>query len=293
MHMEDTRNIVLFHKEVDLLEDIIIARDVKRRYGDKVAVDGISFSVHEGEIFGFLGKNGAGKSTTIKMLTGQLRADTGEISVHKLNPVTDQKKLSRYVGLVPEELTLYTDMTVEENLRFFSKLYGVEFSKNKPLFNRLDLGNFMKTKVKKLSKGYKQRVLIARALLNDPRIIFMDEPTSGLDPDIAQSIRDIIRDLKKEGKTIFLTTHYMNEAEELCDRVVFVKEGKIMEGGKPYELKLKYGDSKLRITKNHTVETFDKSDVNSIYRFIKDGFDTIHTCESTLEDVFIKVMGED
>lgn len=291
--MEDTRNIVLFHKEVDLLEDIIIARDVKRRYGDKVAVDGISFSVHEGEIFGFLGKNGAGKSTTIKMLTGQLRADTGEISVHKLNPVTDQKKLSRYVGLVPEELTLYTDMTVEENLRFFSKLYGVEFSKNKPLFNRLDLGNFMKTKVKKLSKGYKQRVLIARALLNDPRIIFMDEPTSGLDPDIAQSIRDIIRDLKKEGKTIFLTTHYMNEAEELCDRVVFVKEGKIMEGGKPYELKLKYGDSKLRITKNHTVETFDKSDVNSIYRFIKDGFDTIHTCESTLEDVFIKVMGED
>lgn len=151
----------------------------------------------------------------------------------------------------------------------------------------------MNIKVKKLSKGYKQRVLIARALLNDPKIIFMDEPTSGLDPDIAQSIRDIIRNLKKEGKTIFLTTHYMNEAEELSDRVAFVKEGKILECGNIYDLKLKYGNSKLQITKNHSVETYDKSDIENIYHSIKSGFDTIHTCENTLEDIFIKVCGED
>lgn len=275
------------------MKDIISVKDVKKKYGNKTAVDGISFYVHEGEIFGFLGKNGAGKSTTIKMLTGQLKADSGTITVNQLNPVTDQKKLSRYIGLVPEELTLYTDMTVEENLRFFSKLYGVRFSKNLPLFQMLDLDHFMNIKVKKLSKGYKQRVLIARALLNDPKIIFMDEPTSGLDPDIAQSIRDIIRNLKKEGKTIFLTTHYMNEAEELSDRVAFVKEGKILECGNIYDLKLKYGNSKLQITKNHSVETYDKSDIENIYHSIKSGFDTIHTCESTLEDIFIKVCGED
>lgn len=111
------------------MKDIISVKDVKKKYGNKTAVDGISFYVHEGEIFGFLGKNGAGKSTTIKMLTGQLKADSGTITVNQLNPVTDQKKLSRYIGLVPEELTLYTDMTVEENLRFFQNCMESGFRK--------------------------------------------------------------------------------------------------------------------------------------------------------------------
>lgn len=275
------------------MENIIVVKDLKRLFGENIAVNSINFNVRKGDIFGFLGKNGAGKSTTIKMLTGMLKPTSGYILIDNLDPINEQKKLARKIGLVPEELSLYIDMSIKQNLNFFAKLYNADKENVNCIISKLELKEHEGKQIRKLSKGYKQRVLIARALLHDPEVIFMDEPTSGLDPDIAQSIRKLILDLKNEGKTIFLTTHNMAEAESLCDYVTFINKGYIIESGNPDKLKLKYGNSNIKITRNNTIKIYDAKNKQEINQQIDIGFDTIHSCESTLDDVFIKIMGEE
>ena len=269
---------------------LIKVENLKKVYESKVAVNGISFDVQKGQIYGFLGTNGAGKSTTIKMLTGQLQPTEGKISICGIDPVKESKKLAYKIGVIPEKMSLYEDFTVIENLSIFAKLYGLSNRNVEEQINKLGLCEHKNFKIKQLSKGYKQRVLIARALLHNPEIIFMDEPTSGLDVLIANEIRKIIIDLKEQGKTIFLTTHYMDEAEKLCDYVSIIKDGDILEKGSPYELKLKYGSRYITVKSNGIEQKIRFDELNQINRFLNNGIETIHSEESSLEEVFIEVM---
>lgn len=196
--------------------------NLHKSYGSKQAVRGISFEVDEGEIFGFLGPNGAGKSTTIKMLTGQLMPTAGQVQVMGFSIPKDRQALVRRIGVTPENANLYERLTAMENLDLFCRLYGVPTSRGRELLRRVNLLEAANTQVKKLSKGMRQRVLLIRALLHSPALLFLDEPTSGLDPASAADIHDVLRELNAAGTTIFLTTHNMAEADNLCDRVAFL-----------------------------------------------------------------------
>lgn len=279
-------------KERSKIEGIIIVEDLKRSYGKKVAVDGISFKFGRGEIFGFLGPNGAGKSTTIKMLTGQLIPDSGNINVYGIDPINEEKKLSRIIGIVPESQNLYSNLNIEQNLNIFADLYSIHRKKVQDLIILFKLQEHTKKKIVELSKGLRQRVLIARALIHSPEILFLDEPTSGLDPNIAKEIRTVIKNLQSEGKTIFLTTHYMDEAEELCDRIAIINNGKIVALDSPHNLRLRYGNREIVVETEKEVKKYSFDELKKIVSINPDKLKTIHSLEPTLEDVFINLTGE-
>ena len=269
------------------MENIISVRNITKKYKEKMAVNNISFDVKKSTIFGFLGTNGAGKSTTIKMLSGQIIPSAGSIEVCGLNPVKEEKKLASRIGVVPEQVNLYEDLSVEVNLSIFAKLYSADKERVKDVIKDLELTEYSKYKINKLSKGYKQRVLIARALLHKPELIFLDEPTSGLDPNISVEIRQLIKNLKASGKTIFITTHYMKEAEELCDDIVILKEGEIVAHGSPMELKFRYATKKIIVTTDSSVKEFEYNRINELINISPDELRSIHTSELSLEEVFI------
>lgn len=271
------------------MRDIIEVSDLTKRFKEKVAVNGISFSVRQGSIFGFLGTNGAGKTTTIKMLTGLLLPTEGIMRVCDLNPSTQEKQLALKIGVVPEQITLYEDMSVENNLLFFSKLYGVEPKRVKEVMGELELESHGKVAIKKLSKGFKQRTLIARALLHNPELLFMDEPTSGLDPHIAVEIRQMIRRLRAAGKTVFLTTHYMNEAEELCDEIAIIDQGNIVLKQDVNAIKSKSSGRRIvvKTTEYEREFTFDR--LHEISAIPADSIVSIQTCGQSLEEVFLQL----
>ncbi|MFN2151665.1 MAG: ABC transporter ATP-binding protein, partial [Anaerolineales bacterium] len=200
-------------------------------------VDQISFSVEPGEIFGFLGPNGAGKTTTIKMLTGQLRPTAGSASVAGWNIVNQRDQLKPCIGVVFEYQNIYERLSARDNLLFSASLYGVARERVDQVIEIVGLADWSNQKAQKLSNGMKQRLLIARALLHEPEIIFMDEPTKGLDPGVARAIRKLISDLSQQGVTIFLTTHYMEEADQLSDRVAILDQGRIVALNAPDQLK--------------------------------------------------------
>ena len=214
---------------------------LKKHFGDVHAVDGISFSVSEGEIFGLLGHNGAGKTTTIRMLTGRTRPTAGTALIAGFDVEHQLDRVKPLINLVFEEPNLYERLTGRENLRFFADLYGVPSKRVEDLLERVDLLPAADRKVKTYSSGMKQRLLIARALVNEPRLLFLDEPTRGLDPTSARELRDLVAELSRHGTTVFLTTHYMEEADELCHRVAFLSQGKIVAVDQPRELKLRFG----------------------------------------------------
>lgn len=270
---------------------IIEAETLTRKFGDKVAVRGVSFTVEQGEIFGFLGPNGAGKTTTIKMLTGQLLPTEGRCAVCGIDPAKEEKKLSMHIGVVPETQNLYQDMSAERNLMFFADLYGVDRDRVKILLKEFELEDHRSKVVKKLSKGLRQRVLIARALLHDPELLFMDEPTVGLDPHIARSIREMIRDLRDKGKTIFLTTHYMEEANALCDRVGIIDEGTIIALDSPHELRLRHGKREVVVETDDGITKLPISEIRRLASMEPEKIRSIHSAEPTLEDVFISLTG--
>ena len=274
------------------MEDIIKVYNLKRSFAKKLAVDDISFNVKRGEIFGFLGPNGAGKSTTIKMLIGQLIPDDGEIRINDIDPQNDENKLSRMIGVVPEKQNLYSNINVKQNLNIFADLYGIKRSKVDKLIKNFGLEEHTTKKINELSKGLRQRVLVARALIHSPEILFLDEPTSGLDPNIAEDIREIIKELRNKGKTIFLTTHYMEEAEELCDRLAIINRGKLVAVDKPHELRLKYGKKKIVVEMIDGSEKFSYSELDKIASLNPKKLKTIHSTEPTLKDVFINLTGE-
>ncbi len=215
----------------------IEATGLTRKYDDFVAVDQLTFAVEAGEIFGFLGPNGAGKTTTIKMLTGQLRPTSGSARVCGFDVVTQRQQLKPAIGVVFEYQNIYERMTAVENLRFSARLYGVNGNRVKEVLAQVGLQDQGRKKSGKFSNGMKQRLIIARALLHQPRVLFLDEPTRGLDPGVARDIRAIVQNLKTQGVTVFLTTHYMEEADKLCDRVAILHNGRIAALDKPAHLK--------------------------------------------------------
>ena len=202
--------------------------NLRRSFNGRAAVDGVSFAVERGAIFGFLGPNGAGKSTTIRMLTGQLLPSGGSARVAGFDCAREVRKLKPLIGVVFEQQNLYERMSGRENLLFFTRLFGVPTRRADVLLEQVLLSDRANEPVKVYSNGMKQRLLIARALLHQPEVLFLDEPTRGLDPSAARDLRELIADLGRAGTTVFLTTHYMEEADQLCQRVAFLNAGRIV-----------------------------------------------------------------
>jgi ABC-2 type transport system ATP-binding protein len=219
--------------------------NVARSFDSLRALDGISFAVLPGEIFGFLGPNGAGKTTMIRILTGQLRPTSGTARVAGCNVVSERQALKPLIGVVFETQNLYQRLSALDNLNFTARLYGVPRARVDELLQAVHLQERAKDRLKTYSNGMKQRLLIARALLHWPKVLFLDEPTRGLDPNMARQIRAIVSDLAKQGITIFLTTHYMEEADQLCNRVAILDRGKIVAMDTPEKLKHLYHASSL------------------------------------------------
>jgi ABC-2 type transport system ATP-binding protein len=282
-----------------MVQKAIIAEDLTFRYGDLTAVDHISFSVGQGEILGFLGPNGAGKSTTIKMLTGQLQPDSGTVTILGLESEKNRTEIQAQIGVCFEEKNLYPNMTAVENLSFFASLFGTKNADIEGLLQRVGLGDRARDRVKHYSKGMQQRLMVARSLVNSPKVLFLDEPTDGLDPVSSQAIREIIQDEARRGAAVFLTTHDMHEADELSDRVVFLNEGRIYAVDTPENLKLKHGKRSVRVRfkKNGDIEeqvvALDESTTGQQLKSAVDmeGILTIHTEEATLEDIFVEMTG--
>jgi len=226
----------------------IEVHELTRNYNGLRAVDGITFIVNPGEIFGFLGPNGAGKTTTIRMLTGQLLPTSGSAKVAGYDIVSERQQLKPRIGVVFDSQNLYERMSARENLIFFARLYRVRKSRVDEVLAEVGLTERAGDQVQKYSNGMKQRVLIARALLHNPEVLFLDEPTRGLDPHIARDIRSIVTNLARNGMTVFLTTHYMEEADQLSQRVAFLDQGRIVALDTPARLKAQYGkDEKITL----------------------------------------------
>jgi ABC-2 type transport system ATP-binding protein len=275
----------------------IDVHNLSKHYGAVRAVDDISFSVQRGEIFGLLGHNGAGKTTTIRMMTGRAKPTSGTVRIAGFDAVTQLDQIKPLINLVFEDQNLYERMTGIDNLKFFARLYDAPKGRVEALLDRVRLDDeARKRKVKTYSSGMKQRLLIARALVNDPQILFLDEPTRGLDPSSARELRQIVREMSDQGTTVVLCTHYMEEADELCDRVAFMSSGKIVAMDSPQELKLMYGTQSARVLlKDRTELTVDLAspdDARTVEQLMTDGqVLTIHSQEGTLEDVFVNVAG--
>ncbi len=221
----------------------IEAVNLTKYYGSFQAVKGVSFSVKSGEVFGFLGPNGAGKTTTIRMLTGLLKPDSGEVRVLDYDMLDEREKIKarEKTGIVPEMANPYVDLTAMQNLRLMGELYGMskaEIEKRSlELLREFNLYEKRNVKVRGFSKGMRQRLIIAMAMIADPELYFLDEPTSGLDVISARLIKDVIREEKRAGKTIFLTTHNMDDANELCERIGIIRNGKLIAIDTPEKLK--------------------------------------------------------
>ncbi|MGB2624316.1 MAG: ABC transporter ATP-binding protein [Candidatus Acidiferrum sp.] len=219
---------------------ILQVENLVKRYGHVEAVRGVSFSVEEGEVFGLLGPNGAGKTSTIEILEGLRDLDGGRVSVCGLDPQRDSQALKHEIGAALQSTSLPDKLRVMEALRLFASFYKRRRDPEE-LLKRFGLEEKRSTFYSQLSGGQKQRLALAMALVNEPKLLFFDEPTAGLDPQVRREIYDIIEELKREKKTIVMTTHYIEEAERLCDRVAIVDHGKVVALGTPRELKSRAG----------------------------------------------------
>ncbi len=206
---------------------VIVARDLKKRYGDLQAVDGVSFEVKRGEVFGMLGPNGAGKTTTVEILEGLREADSGTASVDGIDVAKDPNAVKRITGVQLQTSAFFDHLTLVELLRLYGELYSRKVDPVR-ILDLVELSEKAKSYFKPLSGGQKQRMSIAVALVNDPVVLFLDEPTTGLDPQSRRHTWELIKKIKASGKTVVLTTHYMEEAEELCDRVAVMDRGRIV-----------------------------------------------------------------
>jgi len=278
----------------------IVADSLTYRYGQLTAVDHIGFAVAEGEILGFLGPNGAGKSTTVKMLTGQLRPQEGRATLLGLDIARETKRVQSQIGVCFEITNLYEQMSAIDNLVLFARLFGVSGFDATALLGRVGLDGRAKDRVETYSKGMKQRLMIARALVNRPRILFLDEPTEGLDPNSAAAIRSVILEERERGATVFLTTHDMVEADRLADRVAFINQGRIVALDTPHALKQSYGQRRLlaRVsgpdgTLQEREISLDQPDTAAAVQdlFAQEKVVTLHSEEATLEDIFMSITG--
>ncbi|MFW5941000.1 MAG: ABC transporter ATP-binding protein [Chloroflexota bacterium] len=282
--------------------------DVQNLYHDyegqgRYAVRDVSFSIKQGEIFGFLGPSGAGKSTVQNVMIGLLPLQQGQILFQE-QPVKElRSEFFNRIGVSFEHPNLYGKLTGYENLKYYAGLFSVPTEDPSKLLDMVGLQDAMHKRAANYSKGMKQRLVFARALLNDPEFLFLDEPTAGLDPNLASDIKEIIRRKREGGKTVFLTTHNMYIADELCDRVAFINEGQIVAMDTPRNLKLQYGERSVRVEyrENGSGPSELQSAVLSLEneedraRFNKilneKEVQTIHSQEATLEQTFIQITG--
>lgn len=276
----------------------IEVEQLSRSFNGLRAVDNITFSVEAGEIFGFLGHNGAGKTTTIRMLSGQLLPSSGHARVAGCDVVTEQRRLKPLIGVVSEHQNLYERMSGRENLDFAKRLYGQHARRVDETLEQVGLLDRAKDNVRNYSNGMKQRLIIARALLHRPQIIFLDEPTRGLDPVVGREIRRLILDLSQQGVTIFLTTHYMEEADQLCNRVAFLSDGRMVALDTPNNLKVAHGEHSLKVTLQNgdslSIDLHDQSAGKQLEKLINNGgVRTLHSAEATLEQVFLRIAGRE
>ena len=272
-------------------QQVIKADNLGKSFGSFKAISSLTFEVNKGEILGFLGPSGSGKTTTINILTGQLTPDKGQSSILGKSSTNLNEEDLTNIGLITENSGYYEKLSLYDNLLFFAKLYDVPQGDLDDLMKRVGLYDRRKTLAEKLSTGMKQRMLLVRAIINKPQVLFLDEPTSGLDPSTSQSIHELIKELQAEGTTIFLTTHDMHEATILCDKIVLLNKGQIVEAGTPSDLIQKYNtDKRVKITYQSGKEDYlSFSELGQVSQ--TDDILTIHSCEPTLEDVFIQLTG--
>jgi len=303
------------------MEPFISVRNLRKNYGSSEAVRGIDFEVQEGEVFGLLGPNGAGKTTTVEILEGLRPRTSGEVKVLGFDPELQNRKLKDRIGVCLQATNLPEKLTVRESLEMFAGFYSRSADCDK-LIDRLQLTDKKNALYKSLSGGQKQRVAFALALINEPSLVFLDEPTTGLDPQVRLEIHSLIQELKDAKRTLVLTTHYIEEAERLCDRVAIVDEGKIIALGSPRELQQRMlgmsrievvtieqvpmnGTSefpwaeKTTVTEEHkTIVIQTSSPAKTLVEVVKWvdhaglGFEDIHLKRPTLEDVFIELTGK-
>ncbi len=300
-----------------LASEPVVVKDLVKKYDNLTVLDNINFTVKKGEVFGYLGPNGAGKTTTMRILTGLSRNYGGECLLFGYTPAV-KKSIYSKIGVLFEEKNLYERLTGLQNLEFFSHIYDTEEEKIFNLLDHFGLLGWEQKKVSTYSKGMKQRLLICRTLLHEPELLFLDEPTDGLDPHSADVIIKAIKEFVKCGKTVFLSSHNMDEVNKVCNRVAFLKEGKIISIDTPDILKKKYGQSVLRIkiiTKlqkklaniitaaDKLVEcgenvylldlTYKQNDhwqkLNKLKAIPEVEILSIHSCEASLKEVFKKI----
>lgn len=278
---------------------MIELRNVSKYYGEKKAVDNLSFSVKEGQIFGFLGPNGAGKTTSMKMMIGLLRPSEGNILLDGLDVWKNRKGVHQQIGVVFENPNLYLKSSIKANLKLFADIYGVKSNRILEVMDRLQLTDKQNEKVGNLSKGWRQRVLIGRALLHNPKILFLDEPTSGLDPNTTALIRNYIKDINENGTTIVLTTHDMHEADELSHYVGIMYNGRLAAVDTTEQLKEKYAKDTVYVKYmegNQMIEKELPSGTKETELFLNDliakgAIKDLRNKESTLAEVFSAVTG--
>ena len=270
---------------------MITVEKITKRFGNKTALNQIQFNVDKGEIFGFLGPSGAGKTTLINILTGQLKADEGTTQLLGKDTKDLTPEDLAHIGLVGDSSGYYEKLSLEKNLIVYAKIYGLSNSRVDEVLEQVGLLESKKTIAEKLSTGMRQRMFLARALLNRPELLFLDEPTSGLDPMTSKKIHRLLEELKAAGTTIFLTTHDMVEATEMCDRISLLNQGDLVEIGTPRDIIQKYNKEK-RVK----VIFRDHSEQVMAFEDLKDQdmtqVELIHSMEPTLEDIFIQLTGE-
>lgn len=298
-------------------EEYITATDLHKSYGSLKAVDGISFSVTRGEVYSFLGPNGAGKTTTVEMLEGIRKPDRGVIKVLGEDPWHSASKIRDIVGIMPQDFRFIERITPEEAIRYYCSLFSVP-DKTEELLDLVELEDVRKVHFINLSGGQKQKLGICLALINNPRVIFLDEPTTGLDPKARRKIWELIRKLKSEGRTVILTTHYLEEAQMLADRVGIMDHGKIIVEGSPQDIIRKMGKGRsLHIQKNDSLEEYLKNSADFEYSIHRDNITVsvrnlgeitrilefaeksnidlrnLSLTEDTLEDIFVDLITEE
>ena len=268
-------------------------------HNEKYAVQDAHFEIAKGEVFGFLGPSGAGKSTTQGVLTGLLRLQKGNVTVAGYDVRKPSRDMFNKIGVSFEQSNVYGKLSALENLEFYRKLFDVPTRKPQELLEMVGLDGVATQRASEYSKGMKHRLTFVRSMLNSPEMWFLDEPTTGLDPAIASVIKDIVKHEKEKGTTVFLTTHNMFVADELCDRVAFIIDGVIKLIDSPRNLKLQYGEQLVEVeyrdngsVKKEKLSFIDENDKRRLNEIVNGGkVETMHTKEATLEEIFIKVTG--
>ncbi|SFC88771.1 ABC transporter ATP-binding protein [Clostridium uliginosum] len=278
--------------------NIISMKKVRKDFNKSTVLKNLNLDIKEGEIFGFLGPSGAGKTTTIKILTSQLIPTSGQVMVLGDEIYVKNLKDFKDIGILSDNSGLYERLTVKDNLMLFANINKLQEKDVDYVLENMNMTEFKNKIVKKLSKGMKQRVMLARAIIHKPKLLFLDEPTSSLDPGTTSEIHRFLRKLNEAGTTIFLTTHNMEEADKLCDRVAFLNEGEIVEIGKPEELKLKYsGDDiqvKLKSQNKSVIIKNNKEGAEQIKCWMKEEqVLSIHSMEPNLEEIFLHLTGRE